>query len=122
MNKAKRTSSKRFQQLNKLVDVIGPHLDTTSQFAVLMSCYRHARERGVFQVSCSRIAKVTKLSVRQVRRILEQLKKRGVIEQISDHRGPIPPQFRITGQINNVDTDDNIQPLCDSINVDTHDR
>lgn len=110
MNNAKRTSSKRFQQLNKLVDKIGPKLETASQFAVLMVCYRHAKGRGFFQVSCSRIAKATKLSVRQVRRIIEQLKKRGVIEQISEHQGPIPPEYRITGKTTNVDTDGNILP------------
>ena len=101
---AKRKSAMRFEQLNQLVDDIAPSLPQTAHVAVLFCCYRHARERGHFQVSARRIAEATKLSERHVKRVLDDLERGEVIEMVREHNGPIPKQYQITGNPFNSDT------------------
>ncbi len=94
---AKRKSAMRFEQLNQIVDDIAPSLPTPAHVAVLFCCYRHARELGHFQVSTNRIAQSTKVSPRHARRIIDDLEQWKVIEMEREHNGPIPRQYRITG-------------------------
>lgn len=94
---AKRKSEMRFEQLNQLVDDIAPTLPTPAHVAVLFCCYRHARERGHFQVSTKRISASTKVSPRHARRIIDDLEQLKVIELMREHNGPIARQYRITG-------------------------
>jgi hypothetical protein len=104
VSNAKSKSQKRFEQLNRIVDRIAPTLQTPSQVAVLLVCYRHAFERGHFRVSIRRIADATRLSTRQVMRVMDQLRRLGVIDLLEEHRGPVPAQYRITGELANSDT------------------
>ena len=122
MTSHRHKTSVRFQQLNKLVDDIGPTLQT-SQFAVVMVCYRHAKKQGYFCVSCRRIAKSTNLSIRQVNRLMQQLISLGVIERIHDHRGPRPVVHRIKYEVakRDADTSKKTQPTTKE-NGDTHDQ
>lgn len=102
--KAKRKSSQRFEQLNRLVDNVAPSLPSPSHVAVAMVCYRHARENGAFQVSTKRIATSAAIHPRHARRILDDLEKWLVIEMTKDHTGPIPKRYRFTGRLANRDT------------------
>jgi|GEM_PF-2171833 len=100
----KRKSLKRFEQLNHIVDVVSPTLPSASHVAVLLICYRHAREGGSFTVSTKRIANACRLSERHTKRIVDDLEATGVIVMESEHAGPIPRKYRITGQPANGDT------------------
>lgn len=95
---AKRKSHKRFEQLNQIVDAISPTLPTAAHVAVLFICYRHARENGRFQVSTKRIANSSTLSERHVKRIMDDLERLLVIRMETEHQGPVPRRYRITGQ------------------------
>lgn len=94
---AKRKSEMRFEQLNQLVDDIAPTLPTPAHVAVLFCCYRHARERGHFQVSTKRIADGARVSERHAKRLIDDLERFEVIEMEREHQGPIPRRYRITG-------------------------
>lgn len=104
MNKPKRKSTQRFEQLNLLVDVVCPSLTSPSHVAVVMVCYRHARENGEFQVSTERIARAVRLSERHVKRVLDDLERASVLKMKLEHRGPIPRRYRFTGKPANGDT------------------
>lgn len=109
MNGPKRKSTKRFEQLNRLVDDINPTLPTATHAAVLMTCFRHGGPGGGFRVSTARIARSTCISERQAKRVIDQLESCGVIELLQEHQGPIPRQYRITGRVANGDTHDTIK-------------
>lgn len=94
----KRKSQKRFEQLNQIIDDIAPTLPSPTHLAVLMICFRHGRQGGYFTVSTNRIAKSARLARRQTRRIIDDLETVGVIEMVSEHQGPIPRKYRITGR------------------------
>lgn len=96
VSSAKRKSSKRFEQINKLVDEISPQLKSPSQVAVLLVCWRHARD-SCFQVSTRRIAKSVGLGWRQVTRIMDALELIGILVLVKESEGPIPKRYRITG-------------------------
>jgi hypothetical protein len=102
--KAKAKSNVRFQQLNRLVDTIAVSLPSASHVAVALVCYRHAREDGVFGVSTNRIAKSTRLSKRQVQRVLDYLEKETVLKLMKEHQGPLPRKYKFTGRTANGDT------------------
>ncbi len=108
---ARRKSTMRFEQLNQLVDDIAPTLPTTAHVAVLFCCYRHARELGHFQVSTRRISEATKVSERHVKRVINDLERGSVIKMEREHQGPIPRQYRITG---NAFNGDSLSPLQDT--------
>jgi DNA-binding MarR family transcriptional regulator len=90
----KRKSSRRFEQLNLIVDEIALTLGSPAHVAVLLCCFRHAGTGGRFAVSTARIAASCRLSKRQAVRIVDQLERAGVIEMISDHQGPIAKRYR----------------------------
>ncbi|WP_420876874.1 helix-turn-helix domain-containing protein [Rosistilla oblonga] len=97
----KRKSNRRFEQLNRLVDEVCPQLPGTSHVAILMVCWRHAREAGHFQASTKRIARSAGLKERQAKRIIDDLEAAGVIEMTKEHNGPVPRCYRITGKVPN---------------------
>lgn len=96
---SKRKSQKRFEQLNRIVDEVGPTLRTPAHLAVLFVCFRHAGPQGRFAVSNARIARSCSLSARQVVRIMDDLESVGVVKLLSEHQGPIPKRYRITGEV-----------------------
>jgi hypothetical protein len=102
--KAKRKSFQRFEQLNHLVDIVAASLKSSSHVAVALVCYRHARENGVFGVSTKRLSDTTRLSTRQVRRVLDDLEKASVIKMVKEHDGPLPRKYKFTGRPSNGDT------------------
>jgi DNA-binding MarR family transcriptional regulator len=131
LSNPKRKSQERFELLNKITDVIGPTLPSSTHFAVLVVCYRHAIRGGHFRVSAKRIAKSCRLSSRHVGRIIDELERLGVIEAIRDHKGPIPKQYKITQRTaanddthvtikNTVPPGGMVTPM--SVNGDTHVR
>ena len=122
MTTPKRKSSRRFEQLNLIVDEIAPSLRSPSQVAVLFACYRHALPSGKFAICTARIAKSAKLSHRQARRVLDELEALTVIESLSDHVGPIAKQYRITGKRANGDMGDPIRHSRTKANGDMGDR
>ena len=100
----KRKSQKRFEQLNHIVDNVAPTLASASHVAVMLICYRHAREGGTFQVSNRRIAHSAGVTERHVKRVMGDLESCGAIELQREHQGPIPRRYRITGRSANGDT------------------
>ncbi len=88
-------SSKRFEQLNLIIDDIAPKLPTAAHVAVLVCCFRHGRGLGFFRVSTQRIAKSTKLQRRRVQYIMDDLERQGVVVLVAEHKGPIPRTYRI---------------------------
>lgn len=100
------TTSVRFEQLNRLVDEISPQLPSSTHVAVLLCCYRHARRDGSFCISTTRLARSVVLGIRQVKRILRNLEKLKAIELVSEHQGPVPRRYRISGIVEKaVDSD-----------------
>ncbi len=122
MSTPKRKSQLRFEQLNLIVDEVAPSLRSPSQVAVLVVCYRHASPSGKFGICTARIAKSSKLSHRQARRVLDELEALGVIKSLSDHVGPIAKQYRITGKRANGDMGDPIKHSRTKVNGDMGDR
>lgn len=95
----KRKSTKRFEQLNRIVDIIAPTLPTPSHVAVLLCCFRHGRENGYFRVSTPRLAKTVGLKNRRVQDIIDSLVKLNVLEFVSEHIGPIPRTYKINYKV-----------------------
>lgn len=95
MAEAKRKSARRFEQLNEIIDEIAPKLPGPSHVAVLLCCFRHGRGAGYFRVSTARLARSTTLQHRRVRYVMDELERMGVIEMITEHKGPIPRTYRI---------------------------
>ncbi len=94
----KRKSQRRFEQFNRIVDVIGPTLPSSSHLSVLCVAWRHAMASGEFQVSTKRIAQSCRLSTRWVKAILDELELGEVISMTKEHQGPIPRRYKITGK------------------------
>lgn len=112
MHQSKRKSSERFEQLNLIVDEVAPKLPTPAHVAVLFCCFRHARERGHFQVSTRRIATSSKVSERHAKRIIDDLERLQVIAMEREHQGPIPRRYRITGRCAIVTPTSPINQTC----------
>ena len=102
---AKRKSTRRFEQLNKLVDEICPSLENPSEVAVLLVCWRHARENCCFRVSTRRIAQSAGIGWRQVTRVMDRLEQIGLLEMTKPQQGTIPKQYRITGKVSSTADD-----------------
>ncbi|KAA5543580.1 hypothetical protein FYK55_10215 [Roseiconus nitratireducens] len=100
----KRKSQRRFEQLNRIVDVIAPTLPTSTHVAVLLVCFRHARQGGAFQVSTRRIADAVNIKRRRAQYVLDELIELGVVAITEEHKGPIPRKHRITGEVANENT------------------
>lgn len=96
MDKTKRKSQKRWEQFNRIVDVVAPSLPTSTHVAVLLCCFRHGRQGGYFRASTKRIAESAGLKKRQTQYILDELEQLGVITFISEHKGPIPRVYQVT--------------------------
>jgi CRP-like cAMP-binding protein len=99
----KKKSQKRFEQLNRLVDDVTGTLPAVAHVAVLLVCFRHAMAGGTFRLSTRRISEATKLSGRHVVRVMADMRSGGVIEQLEEHKGPLPAKYRITGKLFNTD-------------------
>ncbi|MDV6034057.1 MAG: hypothetical protein F9B45_28980 [Phycisphaera sp. RhM] len=99
MPSPKRKSQKRFEQLNRIVDDIAPTLPSSTHTAVLLVCFRHARQGGAFRVSTRRIADAAGVTPRWVQKVLDDLEQLGVVTLCEEHKGPIPRQYRITGNV-----------------------
>lgn len=121
----------RFEQLNRITDMIGPTLPSASHVAVLHVAWRHAGPRGHFSVSTKMLARQCRLSNRQAGRLIDDLERLGVIKEVCDHKGPIPKRYQITGRAAaNGDTHDAIKSdippagmvTPTTVNGDTHDR
>jgi predicted transcriptional regulator len=94
----KARSKKRFEQLNRLVDVVLPSIPKNkgSHRTILLFAFRHASPSGGFVQTKSRIAKCAGISIRQVRRTMKDLESWGLIVRYKEgDRGPIHA-FRIT--------------------------
>lgn len=95
MDKPRRKAAKRFEQLNVLVDHVGPHLPTPTHLAVLLVAFRHGRGNGYFRVSTERIAQSVNLKKRRVVDIIDDLQRLEVIQLVQAHQGPLPAIYRI---------------------------
>ncbi len=98
MSTPKRKSQLRFEQLNRIADVIAQTLPTSTHVAVLMIAYRHAGPGGQFSVSTNRIADACRISDRWAKNVIDDLERLGVIVMLQDHKGPIPRRYKITGR------------------------
>lgn len=109
----KRKSQKRFEQVNDLVDRIAPTLPAATHVAVVLVAWRHATN-GRFRLSASQVAKSVSGSLRNVRRVLDELEEGGVIVKVSDEQGTIPRTYRFTGNVFNQNPrGDTMSPLED---------
>jgi hypothetical protein len=95
--KSKEKSSMRFQQVNVLCDQVVRNLPNASSGLVLLVCWRHADEDGVFCLSVSRIAQSIGKSERQIKRTMIELQKVGAIKLIKPAIGTRAPTFVLTG-------------------------
>lgn len=79
----KRQSKHRFEQLNRLVDVVLPSIPAgkSSHRTVLLVAFRHAGATGGFVMSKARIAKSAGIDERQVRRIMIDLECWGILKR-----------------------------------------
>ncbi len=102
MDKPKRRSQKRFEQLNHLVDNVAPSLPSATHTAALLCCYRHAKPSGVFSVSTDRLAAAIGVKRRRMQQIFDELESLGVIRLIEPHKGPLPAKYLITGNAANA--------------------
>lgn len=96
MDKPKRKSDKRFEQLNELTDKVCPTLPNCQYVTVVLVCYRHGRANGFFRVSLARLSSSTRIKHRQLQYILKELQLMGVITLVQAHQGPIPAVYRFT--------------------------
>lgn len=82
MKTAKKKSQQRFEQLNRLVDVVLPSMPAgaNSHRAALMVLYRHAVSAGFFRVSAGMLAKTLNIKDRQARYIMSDLRNWQLIE------------------------------------------
>lgn len=95
--KHKEKSSIRFQQVNLLCDEVLCNLPNTSCGLVLLVCWRHADEYGVFCLAVSRIAQSTGKSERQIQRTMTELQKVGAIQLVKPAIGRNAPTYVLTG-------------------------
>ena len=94
----KEKSRLRFQQANQLCDEVVRNLPNATSGLVLLVCWRHADEEGVFCLSESRIAESIGKSERQTRRTMHELKKLGAIKLVKKAIGTRPPTYVLTGK------------------------
>lgn len=95
MDKPKRKSAKRFEQLNVIVDEVAPQLPTPTHLAVLLCCFRHGKGVGYFRASTDRLARTVGLKKRRIQDILDELQQMKVIDLVQEHKGPLPRVYRI---------------------------
>lgn len=95
--KPKEKASMRFQQVNLLCDEVLRNLPNATSGLVLLVCWRHADEGGVFCLAVSRIAASTGKSERQIQRTMSELQKVGAIKQVKPAIGTRAPTYVLTG-------------------------
>ncbi len=95
--KPKEKASVRFQQVNLLCDQVLRNLPNASSGLVMLVCWRHADEDGVFCLAVSRIAQSTGKSERQIQRTMNELQKVGAIKQVKPAIGTRAPTYVLTG-------------------------
>ncbi len=110
----KRKSQKRFEQANDLVDRIGPTLPSPTHLAVLFIAWRHATN-GRFRVSARQFSTAMSGSLRNVRRVLDELETAGVISIQSESQGTIPRTYKFTGKT--FSRGDTMAPLGKTLGV-----
>ena len=94
MNKKSRTSNKRWQQYNFLVDEVCGKLSPTESI-VLLAAFRHGRKEGYFRVSAMRLSRSVGLTKRTVQRTLSKLEHVGAIKTVRPQLGTTPKTYRI---------------------------
>lgn len=95
MDKPKRKSTRRFEQFNVLVDQVGPLLPTPTHLAVLLVAFRHGKGNGYFRVSTERIAQSVGLKKRRVAKVIDDLQRLQVLQQVQEHQGRWAAVYRI---------------------------
>jgi hypothetical protein len=98
MNKPtqKQKSHKRFQQVNALIDVVAPKLGNPTLIAVLLVCWRHADERGYFELSFGRIATSAGVSRRNAIRAIQALVSAQAIKTVAVGSGIRASRYRFS--------------------------
>ena len=96
----KRKSQKRFEQLNHLCDNVIPTIppNQSSHRAALLLLFRHASGNGGFKVSAGRLAKQLGVSERRARKVIDDLRKWGLIQHLPNHDTPHARAHRFTFQ------------------------
>jgi hypothetical protein len=107
---SKAKSTKRFEQLNQIVDEIAQKLGSSAMIAILLTCFRHAMPNGCFRVSVERIAKSSGMKKRQGQRWMDELESLGVIELLKEKQGSIPRIYRINFSYRHGVTHDTTNP------------
>ena len=90
----KQKAHKRFQQINSLVDVVSPKLGDPTLVAALLVCWRHADERGYFELSHGRIAKTVGTTRRHAIRLIRKLETVQAIKTVSVGSGVKSNRYR----------------------------
>jgi hypothetical protein len=96
---SKATSSKRFEQINMIVDEIVKQLPTPTHGLALIVCWRHANASRQFSISHSRLAKVLGVSRRSAIRTMNTLLEVGVIRRVEMGSGATSSRYEITGKL-----------------------
>jgi hypothetical protein len=96
---SKATSSKRFEQINMIVDEIVKQLPTPTHGLALIVCWRHANASRQFSLSHSRLAKALGVSRRSAIRTMNTLLEVGVIRRVEMGSGATSSRYEITGKL-----------------------
>jgi CRP-like cAMP-binding protein len=96
---SKATSSKRFEQINMIVDEIVKQLPTPTHGLALIVCWRHANASRQFNLSHNQLAEALRISRRSAIRTMNTLLKVGVIRRVKKGAGATSSRYEITGKV-----------------------
>lgn len=95
MNSKKEKAHVRFKQVNALCDVVVRRLEKPIHGLVLLLCWRHADEKGYFDLSHNRIAEMAGISRRYAIQVMEDLERVKAVRTMSVGGGKTANRYRL---------------------------
>jgi len=98
-NPSKAKSSKRFEQINMILDEVVNQLPTPTHGLALVVCWRHANVKRQFSLSHNQLAGALRISRRSAIRTMNTLLEVGVIRRVKMGAGLTSSRYEITGKL-----------------------